>query len=391
MKNKRILIGVTGGVAIYKVLSLISKLKKNNYEVRIIMTESATKMINPILFETMGRCKVHTDLFVRDEDSIVHIDISKDCDLFLVAPATANIIAKTANGIADDLLSTTLLASSSKIAFAPAMNTRMLNNPMTQENIKKLKDLGYYFIESNPGFLACNEIGDGRMAEADELFDNIERIIEKKDLINKNIIVTGGPTITEIDSVRYIINKSSGKMGYEIAKAARNRGANVKLVLGKTNLKALNHADTVNVNTNEEMLNEIEKSYKDADALIMAAAPMDFIYKDKSNEKIKKEKENEILDIKLEEILKHFGDKKGEKILIGFAAESDNNKILDYAKEKLEVKNLDFIVANNIKQENAGFDVDTNIATIISKNGEIESLPLMTKEKLANKILDKLV
>lgn len=390
MKNRRILIGVTGGVAIYKVLSLISKLKKADYDIRIIMTESRTKMISPLLFETMGRCEVYTDTFSRDNNGVTHIDISKDCDLFLIAPATANIMAKVKNGIADDLLSTAILASSAKVAFAPAMNTRMLNNPITKDNINTLMNLGYFFIESNPGFLACNEIGDGRMAEPDEIYDEIEYLIEKKDLKSKKIIVTGGSTVVNIDPVRFISNHSSGKMGYEIARNARNRGADVTLILGKTDLIGLRHVNQINVLTNQEMKEEIEDKFDSADALIMAAAPMDFDYKEYSDEKIKKTNGFTLELVSNIDILKYFGSIKKKQTLIGFAAETDKDRIYDYAKEKLLEKKLDYIVANNVTTKGAGFNVDTNIATIISKD-EIKELPMMSKSDLGNIILDKLV
>ena len=388
MKNKKLLLGVSGGIAIYKSLELLSMLKKDDWDLTVIMTESASRMISPILFETMGRCKVYTDTFVRDDNKVLHIDLTKDADLFLIAPATANIMAKCANGIADDLLSTTLLASYCPIVFAPTMNTRMLDNPATVENMKKLRERGSLFIDSSDGFLACNEVGKGRMAEAREILDHLNYLTSKKDLQGKKIIVTAGPTIEEIDPVRYIANRSSGKQGYELALNARNRGAEVVLVMGQTHLEKLKGAKNYICKTNEEMKNAIAGEFEDADALIMASAPMDFKIDHYSPVKIKKTSDFSLKLKKNIDILSHFGKIKKGQVLIGFAAETNN--LEEYARKKLEDKNLDYIVANDVSKEGAGFGSETNIASIISKD-EKKDLPKMLKSELANVILDKLV
>lgn len=388
LKDKKILIGVTSGIAIYKVLSLISSLRKLGAKVEVIMTESATKFINPITFETMANGKVYTDMWIYP-DKVLHVDITNDVDLFLVAPATANTIAKVYAGIADNLLTTAILASKAPVSFAVSTNTNMLLNPITQRNIEGLTDLGYDFIDSNEGILACNTVGKGRMAEPSEILEYIEYKLTKKDLENKKIIVTAGATIARLDPVRFMTNDSSGKMGYQIAKNARNRGADVYFIQGKVKTSQLGMVENIHVETNEEMKEAIENNFNDANAVIMAAAPTDYEFKTSFDSKLKKKDEETVFNMKKSlDILKYFGQKKENQRLIGFAAETDD--LLENAKKKLKAKNLDMIVANDVSKQGAGFNVDTNIVTMIT-NEEETSYDLMSKEDVANIILDKLV
>ncbi|MGY3776789.1 bifunctional phosphopantothenoylcysteine decarboxylase/phosphopantothenate--cysteine ligase CoaBC [Helcococcus sueciensis] len=388
LKDKKILIGVTSGIAIYKVLSLISSLRKLGAKVEVIMTESATKFINPITFETMANGKVYTDMWIHP-DKVLHVDITNDVDLFLVAPATANTIAKVYAGIADNLLTTAILASKAPVSFAVSTNTNMLLNPITQRNIEGLTDLGYDFIDSNEGVLACNTVGKGRMAEPSEILEYIEYKLTKKDLENKKIIVTAGATIARLDPVRFMTNDSSGKMGYQIAKNARNRGADVYFIQGKVKTSQLGMVENIHVETNEEMKEAIENNFNDANAVIMAAAPTDYEFKTSFDSKLKKKDEETVFNMKKSlDILKYFGQKKENQRLIGFAAETDD--LLENAKKKLKAKNLDMIVANDVSKQGAGFNVDTNIVTMIT-NEEETSYDLMSKEDVANIILDKLV
>lgn len=386
LKDKRILIGVTGGVAIYKVLDLISRLKKKGAVLDVIMTKAATEMISPILFQTMARCQVHVEMFEESASyDVEHIALAEACDLVLVAPATANTIAKVAYGIADNLLTTTLLACVKPIIFATAMNTNMLNNYSTQKNISDLIDRGYHFIESETGFLACNTYGNGRMAEPIQIIDYLENFVTQKDLKGKKIIVTAGPTVERIDPVRYISNDSSGKMGYAIAKAARNRGAEVTLISGPTKLEKITGINNLDIQSTEDLFNAINGVFADNDVLIMAAAPADFKVENQADKKIKSSSIPEIKLSKNKDIISHFASIKDNRIVIGFAAET--NDLIENASSKLNKKNLDYIIANDVSKPGAGFNVDTNIASIISSE-KVVNLPLMSKFELANEILN---
>nr|WP_072537378.1 bifunctional phosphopantothenoylcysteine decarboxylase/phosphopantothenate--cysteine ligase CoaBC [Anaerococcus mediterraneensis] len=388
LKNKNILLGITGGIACYKVLDLCSRLKKQDVNLKIIMTKSASEFINPISFETMGRCRVYTDLFEGHHEEVHHIELAKWADLMLVAPASANTIAKFANGIADNFLTSTYLAFDKDVIIAPAMNTNMLSAKATQRNIDVLKSDGVQIIKPEPGLLACNTIGDGRLEEPSEIVDYLDSYFTEKDLIGKKIIISAGPTIEPIDFVRYVSNNSSGKMGYNIANEARKRGAEVVLVSGPVNPFKVNGIKRVQIKTNAEMKEAIEREFKTADALIMAAAPVDYRSKIVSDKKIKKDGNSLNLElIENIDIIKYFGNIKKNQIIIGFAAETDD--LISNAKKKLESKNLDYIIANDLTKWGAGFDVDTNVASIISKD-KIESLDIMPKSDLANKILDLL-
>lgn len=392
LDNKNVIVGVCGGIAVYKVADLVSRLKKQNANVDVIMTENATKFVSPLTFQTLASSPVYVDMFAEPKHyDVEHISLAKKADVFIIAPATANVIGKIANGIADDLLTTTIMATKAKVIFAPAMNTNMYLNPIVQKNISYLKELGYEFIDPGTGLLACKDYGPGRMAEPEDIVEYIIESFVNKDLAGKKIVVTAGPTIEPLDPVRYVTNHSSGKMGYNIAKAAKSRGADVVLITGPTSLKAPNGVKVIKVNTTIEMLNAVEREFDSCEVLIKAAAPLDYRPEKVSDVKIKKKDgEDDQLNIRYirnPDIAEHFGRIKGNKILVGFAAET--NDLIEYAKEKLKKKNLDFIVANNIMEDGAGFKGDTNVVTIIDKDENIENYPVLDKYKVAQIILDK--
>lgn len=389
LKNKNILIGVSSGIAIYKTLDLISRLKKEEANVRVIMTQNASKFISPHLFEIMSKSNVYLDQFDYGMDGEVsHINLAKKADVFLIAPATANTIAKISNGVADNLLTSTILAYTKPLLIAATMNTNMLNNPNTQRNINFLKKQGHKFIESNVGYLACDEIGDGRMAEPIEILDYIKYSLTEKDLAGKKIIVTAGPTVERIDPVRYISNDSSGKMGYAIAEAGRNRGADIILIAGPNNLAEIKWIKTIHIRSNDELEKSIDSYFSNSDALIMAAAPCDFKVKEEKFEKIKKDSIGPIDIEKNIDIVANFAKKKSkDQVIIGFAAETNN--LIEQAKKKLKDKNLDYIVANDVSIEEIGFNSDYNAGYIISEDFTKE-IDKMTKYQMANCILDVL-
>ncbi|WP_195923331.1 bifunctional phosphopantothenoylcysteine decarboxylase/phosphopantothenate--cysteine ligase CoaBC [Clostridium tepidum] len=392
MNKKCIVLGVTGGIASYKALDIVSRLKKLNYDINVIMTKSALKFIQPLPFQSLSGNMVSKDMFEEPKAfEIQHISLSKKADMILVAPATANIIGKVANGIADDMLSTTIMAANCPVVFAPAMNTNMYNNPIVQNNIKKLKNLGYKFIEPASGRLACGDVGEGKLADTEDIVEIVDSMLYSiKDLQGKNVLVTAGPTVAYIDPVRYITNRSSGKMGYSIAKEARDRGAKVTLVSGPTKLKAPLGVDLIKINTNEEMLKAVKENFKNQHIVIKSAAVADYKPKEYKEHKIKKIGDDLNLElIKDKDILKELGLIKEDQILVGFAAESRD--LLDNAKSKLEKKNLDFIVANNILSKETGFASDDNVVTIISKEGYIKNLEKMSKREIAKEIFDTIL
>ncbi|HEY5561153.1 MAG TPA: bifunctional phosphopantothenoylcysteine decarboxylase/phosphopantothenate--cysteine ligase CoaBC [Clostridiaceae bacterium] len=387
--GKNIVIGVTGGIAVYKALDLISKFKKEDFEVNVIMTKAACEFVNPITFQSISQNLVAVEMFEEPVSyEIRHISLAKKADLFIVVPATANFIGKLANGIADDLLTTTIMATRAKVVIAPAMNTNMYTNPIVQENIEKLKALGYMFVAPEEGRLACGDVGIGKLASIDTIFQYaLSSMCDKKDLCGKKVLVTAGPTIASIDPVRYITNRSSGKMGYAIAKEARDRGAKVTLISGPTSLEDPFDIEVVHIKTNDEMLKAILDIYDKMDIVIKAAAVADFRIKEYNTQKIKKSKEPVSLDFVLDtDILKLLGEKKGKQILIGFAAESEN--LLQNAKIKLKSKNLDYIVANNITFSDSGFDSEDNKVTIIDKDEVITKLDKMSKKDVSEKLFD---
>lgn len=383
--NKRILLGVTGGIAIYKTLDLISRLKKRNVHVDVIMTRHAMEFVTPLTFETMARAKVHTDGFDRENpEAVEHIQLAKDADVFLIAPATANCMAKLAHGIADDLLSTTALAATCPLMLAPAMNTKMLKHPATQKNMQILAERGAQFIASGQGFLACNEIGEGRMAEPVEILQALRDHFTKKDLQGLRLIVTAGGTRESLDPVRYLTNHSSGKMGWHLAHRALLRGAEV-IFITAASLPALKGAKTVRVHTTMEMLAAVQEHFADADGLLMAAAPSDYRPAVVREQKIKKSDDTMTVEfVRNPDILKTVTKDKTHQFVVAFAAETEN--LTAYAAKKRQEKKADLIVANDVTQEGAGFATDTNIATLIDENGEV-ALPKMRKAALADRIL----
>ena len=391
--SKCVVIGVTGGIAVYKALDVISALRKKDIEVHVIMTESASKFVNPLTFQSISQNMVVTDMFAEPKAwEIQHISLAQKADLMLVAPATANIIGKISNGIADDMLSTTIMATKAKVLIAPAMNTNMYENKIVQNNISKLKDFGYKFIEPASGRLACGDVGIGKLADVNTIVERVLEELEEKeqDLLGKKVLISAGPTIAPIDPVGYITNRSTGKMGYAIAQEARERGAEVVLVSGPTNLNPPKDVKIINIKTNEEMKNEILQYFEWADIVIKSAAVADYKPKEYSEEKIKKgDGDLNLCLTRDNDILKSLGEIKTHQILVGFAAESNN--VLENANKKLKNKNLDFIVANDITSSDTGFGSEDNKVVILSKNDEKLELEKMSKKEVASNIFDMIL
>ncbi len=389
LNGVNIVLGVCGGIAAYKSVEIVSRLKKLNAEVNVIMTESAQKFVTPLTFRSISHNPVATDMFEEPVHyDIKHISLAQKADLLIIAPATANIIGKIANGIADDMLTTTVMATKAKILIVPAMNENMYENAIVKDNIQKLKKLGYIFMEPGTGMLACGVNGKGRMPEPVSIVDTAVELIQKKaDMKDIKVLITAGPTREAIDPVRYITNHSSGKMGYAIARAAQKRGACVSLVTGPVSIEKPEHINVFSVTTADDMNTKVEELYESADIIIMAAAVADYKCSSVSNSKIKKSSDEMTLTlIKNPDIAYNIGMKKGNRVLVGFAAETDD--LYDNAKSKLSNKNMDMIVANDVTKEGAGFNSDTNIVSIILKSGEIIKLPIMSKEKVADEILN---
>lgn len=391
-KDKTVVIGVSGGIAVYKTLDVISRLKKLGVNVNVIMTKSAIEFVTPLSFQSLSQNYVVCDMFEDPKTwDVEHISLAKKADVFLIAPATANVIGKMANGIADDMLTTTVMATKAKVLIAPAMNTNMYENPVVQRNINTLKELGYNFVEPESGRLACGDIGRGKLATPETIVDEVVKLLStKQDLKGKSIIITAGPTMESIDPVRFISNRSSGKMGYAIASQAINRGADVTLISGPTNLTPpQNLKKLVRIESAKDMYDAVIENFDENQVIIKSAAVADYKPKDYSDKKIKKS--NDDLSIELDrnkDIAYEIGKIKKDKILVGFAAET--NDLIENAKGKVQKKNLDFIVANDLTKEGAGFGVDTNIVKIIDKQGNITEYPKMKKEEVANVILDKI-
>ena len=389
--QKNILIGVTGGIAAYKVVEVASRLKKAGANVRVMMTSAATEFVSPRTFQEITGNAVFVEMFGDAAHfHVAHVALADFADLVLIAPATANFLAKAAHGIADDLLTTTILAFDKEILIAPSMNTKMYENPATQANLSVLKSRGVKILEPNAGNLACGAVGKGRLPEPEEIYAAIEKIFAPniKKLSGKKILVTAGGTIEAIDPVRYIGNRSSGRMGYEIAKSAVNAGANVILISGKSEIQPPNDLKFIKIESALQMRDAVLENFDSVDAVIMSAAVADYRVKKISAQKIKKSADTLTLElVKNPDILKELGGLKKNQILIGFAAETQN--ILDYARKKLVEKNLDFIVANDVTAEGAGFGVSTNIASIIWRGGNVESFSKMSKADLAEKIVER--
>lgn len=386
--SKNILIGISGGIAAYKTANLVSKLKKNGYNVDVIMTKNATEIITPLTLETLSKNKVVVDMFEkRTEYDVRHISLAEKADMLLVVPATYNIIGKVASGIADDMLTTVISACKAKKVFALAMNTNMYENPILWKNISYLKSLSYEFIDAGEGMLACDVLGKGRMEEPEKIYSYIEDYFEKKRVLKgKKVLITAGPTEERIDPIRYISNRSSGKMGYALAKAAKILGAEVTLISGPVNLEKIELIKTIDVRTAIEMQEEINKEYKDKDIVIMAAAVADYRVKEYSEQKIKKTNGDFFIQMERNpDILKGLGDKKENQFLLGFAAESEN--LRENAIGKLESKNLDMIVANSV----SAFQSEKNSILIIDKDKNVKEIESGLKEDLAYSILDAIV
>lgn len=391
LKGKKILVCVSGGIAVFKAAALTSKLTQAGAIVKVIMTESARKFVTPLTFQALSRHDVYTDTFDEKDSSVIaHIDLADWADLTLIAPATANVIGKLANGLADDMMSTTLLAVTSPIFIAPAMNVHMYENPAVQKNIETLEQFGYHFIEPNEGFLACGYVAKGRMEEPETIVAMLETFVSRDlPLQGKRILITAGPTRERIDPVRFMTNFSSGKMGYSIAAEAVQNGAEVILISGPTNLQPPAGVRVVNVESAEDMLRAVLNEYDAVDAVIKTAAVADYRPKIVHKEKMKKKADDLTLELeRTPDILKILGERKTKQTLVGFAAET--NKVEEYAKGKLASKNLDMIVANDVLAEGAGFGTDTNIVTMYKRNGEIVSLPKLSKQQVATHILTEL-
>ena len=390
LKDKTVVLGITGGIAAYKAAELTRLLIKAGADVHVIMTKGAAEFITPLTLQTLSKNPVHTDLFsLTQEAEVGHISLADRADIFVIAPATANLIGKISHGIADDLLSTTTMATKAPVLLAPAMNCNMYENPIVQENMSKLRGHGYHFIDSETGELACGYEGKGRMAEPSDILEEIETILSPKDLKSERVLITAGPTFEAIDPVRFIGNRSSGKMGYALAKSALRRGAQVTLISGPSSHKPPRGSRFIGIESAEEMKRVVTANLKDATIVIMSAAVADYKPAKAASEKIKKGKGGLSLELeRTPDILSEVGKRKGKRLVIGFAAETEN--LVANATNKLKEKNLDLIVANNVKEPGAGFGVDTNIVTIIDRNGTIEELPQMTKEEVAGFVLDRI-
>ena len=392
LKGKTVVLAVSGSIAAYKIASLASALKKLHANVQVLMTKNAVNFINPITFESLTGNKCLVDTFDRNfQYSVEHVALAKQADVVLVAPASANVIGKIAHGIADDMLTTTVMACKCKKIIAPAMNTDMFDNPILQDNLKILEHYGYEVISPAVGYLACGDTGAGKMPDPELLLQYILReIAYEKDMQGKRVLVTAGPTQESIDPVRFITNHSTGKMGYAIAKMCMLRGAEVTLVSGPTSIAKPEFVHVVDVVTAKEMYEEVTKRAKDQDIIIKAAAVADYRPKSVSSEKMKKKDDNLAISMeRTDDILKFLGEhKKEHQFLCGFSMETEN--MLENSRKKLEKKNLDMIVANNLKVEGAGFAGDTNVVTIITGQEEV-SLGKMTKEETALRILDEIL
>lgn len=392
LKGKTVVLAVSGSIAAYKIASLASALGKLHADVQVLMTQNATNFINPITFETLTGNKCLVDTFDRNfQYSVEHVALAKRADVVLVAPASANVIGKIANGIADDMLTTTVMACKCKKIISPAMNTQMFENPIVQDNLKKLEHYGYEVIQPAVGLLACKDVGAGKMPEPETLLEYILReVAYEKDLKGKKILVTAGPTQEPIDPVRYLTNHSSGKMGYAIAKVCGMRGADVTLVSGKTAIKPPLFVDVVPVTTARDMYEAVTSRFDQQNIVIKAAAVADYRPKTISDQKVKKaDGELSIEMERTDDILKYLGEHKREdQFLCGFSMETEH--MLENSRKKLEKKNLDMIVANNVKVEGAGFAGDTNIVTLITKDDETQ-LPLLSKEETAVEIMNKIL
>lgn len=388
--QKKVLLCVSGGIAAYKAVQLTSKLTQNGFDVKVMMTGNATKFVMPLSFQAISRNDVYTDTFdEKDPAKIAHIDLADWPDVIVIAPATANIIGKLANGIADDMVSTTLLATEKPVFIAPAMNVHMYNHPVVQENIARLKSFGYHFIEPSEGYLACGYVGKGRLEEPEIIVEHVKTFFvqnKQQFLRGKTVLISAGPTREKIDPVRYLSNYSSGKMGYAIAEVAQHLGANVILISGPVSLEVPVGVQIIRVESAEEMYEAVLQYFDEADIVIKSAAVSDYRPKKIFQQKMKKQSQELVIELeRTVDILAELGKRKKAQFLIGFAAET--NHVEEYAKQKLLSKNADMIVANNVMQEGAGFGTDTNIVTFYKANNEKKQFPKLTKHEVAYEIL----
>jgi phosphopantothenoylcysteine decarboxylase/phosphopantothenate--cysteine ligase len=389
LEKKKIIVGITGGIAAYKACEIIRRLKKLGAEVIVVMTQNARKFITPLTLETLSENEVVSEMFPEKKVvGVRHVSLAQWADLILIAPATANIVGKIRGGIADDILTTVVISTKSPVMIAPAMNVNMWENTIFQENVQYLKNKGYFFIEPETGALACGT-GKGRLPEPEIIVQEVVRFLTgKKDLEGKSILVTAGRTQEPLDPVRYLSNRSSGKMGYALAEAAKRRGAKVVLISGPTNLPPPVEVEFIPIETAKEIHSAVKSRFAKTDALIMAAAVSDFVSTTIPQNKIKR-KEKEVL-LKLQpsvDILKEMGKRKKKQIMVGFSLETEDE--IKNSQRKLKEKNLDLIVVNNPNVPGAGFEVDTNQVIIIDKKGKVKKLPLLPKKEVAEKVLDK--
>lgn len=394
VKGKTILLCVTGGVAAFKAAALTSKLTQAGADVKVLMSENAARFVTPLTFQALSRNPVYTDTFdEKNPHGIAHIDLADAADLVVVAPATANMIAKLAHGIADDMISTTILATKAPVWIAPAMNVNMYNHPAVQRNMQILDSYGYRFMEPGEGLLACGWIGKGRLAEPEDILVAVQRYFGRRDnlpLDGKKVLVTAGPTQEKIDPVRIFTNHSSGKMGYALAEEAEALGAEVTLISGPTDLPEPARVTTVHVTSAEEMYQEVMKRFAESEVVIKAAAVADYRPKETHDQKVKKRDGNWSIEMeRTKDILAALGERKEKQILVGFAAESE--RVEDYAVGKLRKKNLDLVVANNIAEEGSGFRGDTNQVVIFRRDGSKRALPKLSKHETADAVLDEIV
>jgi len=391
LRGKNVVLGVTGGIAAYKAAELLRLLVRQGARVHVVMTRAAAEFVTPLTFQTLSANPVHMELFnLLDERDIGHVSLADRADLFIVAPATANLIGKIAGGIADDLLSTTIMATKAPVLFAPAMNTNMYQNPIYRENEEKLRRLGYLFADPVSGQLACGWEGEGKLQDPAIILEEAICSLCRKDLAGERLLVTAGPTREELDPVRYLSNHSSGKMGYAIARAARRRGASVTLVSGPVCLQQPYGVETISVVSAAEMREAVLNRFADSSIVIKAAAVADYRPEARAGNKIKKSAGEMVLRLaKTDDILAEIGRLKNGRFIAGFAAETDD--LGGNAVKKLKEKNLDMIIANDVTREGAGFAVDTNIVTMVFSDGRVEDVPLMDKEALADTILDRIV
>ena len=389
LQGKNIVLGVSGGIAVYKAVELLRLLTKAGADVHVIMTKNAREFVTPLTFQTLSGHPVHTDLFsLYQEQEIDHISLADRADLFILAPATANLVGKISQGLADDLLTTSVMATKAPVLIVPAMNSNMYENPIYQRNEKSLAEYGYHILEPISGALACGWEGKGKLPDPTVIFAAAESVLTPKDLSGCQIMVTAGPTREDLDPVRYLSNYSSGKMGFAIAAAAQQRGAEVILIAGPTHLTVPDGVRCIPVVSAEEMRSAVFDNLTDVDVVIKAAAVADYRPLDRSAQKIKKTADDSFLKLERNpDILAELGRQKGERILVGFAAETE--KLLEHATGKMEKKNLDIIVANDITRDGAGFDVDTNIVKFLHADGRLEELDLMSKSEVARQLLDR--